>query len=99
MGAGPQAEPSRRMETHALGIPDTSLSGRSTRTALSVRRSNSVPTVAKMLQEKATVRRGAGQVDGQAHGTSSFPLVTGHHQVSSIACHVTVMVLVLRSER
>lgn len=54
---GPQADPSRRMGTHALGIPDTSLSGRSTRTALSVRRSNSVPTVAKMLQEKTTVRQ------------------------------------------
>lgn len=32
-----------------LGIPDTSLRGRSTLTALSVRRSKSAPTVARIL--------------------------------------------------
>lgn len=64
------------MGTHALGIPDTSLSGRSTRTALSVRRSNSVPTVAKMLQEKTTVRqesKGQRYVDGQVYGAMRSP--------------------------
>lgn len=49
----PCTDPWPGSETHALGIPDTSLSGLSTRTALSVRRSNSVPTVAKMLEERS----------------------------------------------
>ena len=53
----PWADPLPGLETHALGIPDTSLSGRSTRTALSVLRSNSVPTVAKMLEERSQNRR------------------------------------------
>ena len=53
----PWADPLPGSETHALGIPDTSLSGRSTRTALSVLRSNSVPTVAKMLEEARTESR------------------------------------------
>lgn len=35
---------------HSLGIPDTSLRGRSTRTARSVLRSKSVPAVARILE-------------------------------------------------
>lgn len=67
---GPGADPLPGSETHALGIPDTSLSGRSTRTALSVRRSNSVPTVAKMLEERSQNGKqgrfqGQDQTDGQ----------------------------------
>lgn len=42
---------------HSLGIPDTSFRGRNTRTARRVRRSKSVPAVAKILIVKA--KRGA----------------------------------------
>jgi len=40
---------------HSLGIPETSLRGRSTRTARSVRRSNWEPTVARMLRARGGV--------------------------------------------
>lgn len=44
------AEELMRCYCDSLGIPDTSLRGLSTRTARSVRRSKSEPTVARILQ-------------------------------------------------
>lgn len=97
------SRPLARSETHALGIPDTSLSGRSTRTALSVRRSNSVPTVAKMLEERN--RNGKQRVGfrvrqvGRVLGAWCFHLLAGRPQagdmtllgLSSVTCNTVLM--------
>lgn len=58
-----------RPPSHSLGIPETSLRGRSTRTARSVRRSNWEPTVARMLR----ARRGGGQRGGTPPHHSRHP--------------------------
>lgn len=52
---------------HSLGIPDTNFSGRSTRTALRVRRSKSVPAVARILQfKKRREREGKTGLDANS---------------------------------
>lgn len=84
---GPRAKASPGRETHALGIPDTSLSGRSTRTALSVRRSNSVPTVAKMLEERSQKGKHGGfqgQIDG---GRGWGPMTSSISRVTTVGDH------------
>lgn len=100
---GPLADPLPGSETHALGIPDTSLSGRSTRTALSVRRSNSVPTVAKMLEERSQngkQGRFQGQVQTDGQGCLGFDVVIyqlGDHRQVMLYRWASVSSSVLRS--
>lgn len=71
-GDHPPTYPLPALGTHVLGIPDTSLSGRSTRTARSVRRSNSAPIVARMLegrrQRRGAEEWGAGSGEGGSPG-------------------------------
>lgn len=55
---------------HSLGIPDTSFSGRSTRTARRVRRSKSVPAVARILEFKE--EKGKRKENGIKNANSCF---------------------------